>query len=612
MIGTHTLIGKNLQIEINQLNFLKLESWFQVNQIEASDSVSMFITHYYGYPYTVFTDDMWAITVEGMVYNLSNEEIKLKCELIANKFINDDNYIDEIKEFTCFCDGEFIIQIYDKKSSRYLVFNNYLGRLPLYYSNANNNLIISRSIKTHLEFMPKIELDLTGIAEFLMFGFTLGDKTYFKNIHRLEPSQAIIIEDFNKLNNYRLINTYKISYNRKSVRINREVILDKLSKQFLNDTKNRVTKLRENGYEIISDLSGGFDSRALIGALSKFDKKIKYFTYEYIQDESLEANKIFNELGKPGTYIKLKFDNMLDEHSITDLVYKTDGLVDYITTSICYNDAVSLLKYTKRKDKIAHFGGFGGEFIRHPQRRYFKSIFYGIENGLYSTLKIEKIIETLNSSTTILAEIRDYFISKYSGNTDEQLRKFYYEYYLHHVGHAGEERTRIFNWTVHPMWSKDFIKLIFEEVPLKWTGYKFFIDFMNQIDCKLLNVAIYNKEINLNSEKSIINYEKKNKSQLGIKAKIYHTANYYIPLIVNLYEKINSKITENGKTDNEIYSTFLKYYNKLEKLKSIFNLKEIQENINSLGRKYNRLTTLVIYLSEIERRYPDKIGEIKN
>jgi hypothetical protein len=610
MIGTHTIIGKNSKVDITQLSFLKLEPWFKVDQIDAFDNISMFISHYYGYPYTIFNDEMWTIMVEGMIYNLSDKEIKSKCELIANNFINNDNYIDKIKEFTCFCDGAFIIQIYDKKAGKYLVFNDYLGRLPLYYSNEENNIIISRSIKTQLEFASKIELDLTGIVEFLMLGFTFGEKTLFKNISRLEPFQAIIIEDFNRINNFQIINTCEISYNRKKNGLTKKYLLEKLSNQFIHDTKNRLNRLRENGYEINSDLSGGFDSRALIGALSKFDKDIKYFTYEYIQDESVEAQKIFNELGAPGKYIKLKFDNVLDVDSITELVYKTDGLVDYLTTSICYNDASSIKYHLDQDNKFAHFGGYGGEFIRVPTKIFFNSVYYGFRNRFYSSITMDNAISLFNSNLFIKDEISDYFDKNYRYNKEGQLRKFFYEYSK--LPLAGEERERLFYWTVHPMWSKNWIRTIYEEVPLRWTGFKFYINFMKKIQEKLLSVPIYKRDdLNMTSQRSINNYEKKNKRQLSIKTRIKHIIKYYLPFISVILDRLtnNSSYT---KEDENVYNQFLKYYNKLEKVKPFFNLERISQNINYFGNNYNRLITLVMYFVEIEKRYSDKIVEIKN
>lgn len=611
MVGTHTFLGKNSKVDLDQMNFLKLEPWFKVEQLETNDDISMFLSGYNGYPYMLLKDDKWTVVVEGMIYNLTDEEVKFRCEQIANKFINTDDYVNEIKKFTSFCDGEFIIQIYDKKSGRYLVFNDYLGRLPLYYSNAENNFIISRSIKIHLEFAPKIEIDLTGIVEFLVLGFSLGKRTLFKNIHRLEPYQAIIIKDLGQINHFEVINTFEISYNRKKNGLNKDAILEKLTNQFLNDTKNRLHKLREYGYEINSDLSGGFDSRALIGALSKFDKNIKYFTYEYIQDESKEAQKIFNELGEPGKYKKLKFDNVLDADNITDLVYKTDGSVDYLTTSICYNDAHSIKFYLDQNNKFAHFGGYGGEFIRVPEKLFFKSVFYGLNSKFYGSTTIDNAISIFNSNSLIKDEISDYFNENYRYNKEGQLRKFFYEYSK--LPLSGEERARLFYWTVHPLWSKNWIKTIYEEVPLNWTGYKIFIDFLKKIDERLLSVPIYKRDdLDMTSKNSINEYEKNNKKQLRIKTKIKHTIKYYFPFVATIYDRLTSKESIIRKEDEKILNTFLEYYSKLDKFKPLFNLENIRKNLNQFGKQYNRLTTLVMYFGEIEKRYSDKIKEIKN
>lgn len=608
MVGIHTFISKNSNIKLESLEFLKHEPWFQIEQLESSNHISMFISHYNGYPFLVFKNNSWTIIIEGMIYNSSNEEIKTRCEQIADKFVNNNNYFNDIKDFISNCDGDFLIQIYDRKSNKYIVFNDHMGRLPLYYSIEDEIFIISRDIKTNLEFGTKIDFDLTGITEFLILGYSLGKKTYFKNIHKLEPYQAIVIKDLNNINKFELLNTCYIPFSAKEKHVNRDEILLKLKDTFLLDIKNRINKLRQSGYEVISDLSGGFDSRAMIGGLSKFDKEIKYFTYEYIQDESKEAQQSFNELGKPGEYIKLNFNNILNNEIITDLVYKTNGSVDFLTTSICYNDAVSLYDYMQTRNKIAHFGGYGGEFIRVPEKHFFKSIFYGFEHRFYNSITFENAIAIFNSNSFIKDEVKDYFEKNYRENKDGQLRRFFYEYSK--VPLAGEERTRLFNWTIHPMWSKNWITTVYENVPLEWTGYKFFIEFLEKVDMKLLNVPIYKRnDLDLNSMESINNYEKKNKRQLSLKTKAFHTVKYYLPFIATIYERLRIKSSVSVNDDNDVYHTFTKYYDKLEKSKSLFNLDKIKENIQNFGRQYNKLTTLVMYLIEIEKRYLDKIVE---
>src|SRR5690606_25758410 len=100
------------------------------------------------------------------------------------------------------------------RNYRYLVFNDYLGRLPLYYSIESNRIIISREIKTHLEFNAKISLDYCGISEYLMLGYALGHKTIFYNIQRLNPGEILLIKDIRDLNTIQYFTSVKISYHR--------------------------------------------------------------------------------------------------------------------------------------------------------------------------------------------------------------------------------------------------------------------------------------------------------------------------------------------------------------------------------------------------------------
>lgn len=606
----HTFIGKNSKVELKQLDFLKHEPWFNVELQERSTFISMFMSGYEGYPFTVFKHEDWIVIVEGMIYNLSEEELKKKCTLLADKFVNNDEYLDEVNQFADQCDGDFIVQLFDKNSGKYLVFNDYLARLPLYYSFGNEILTISRDIKTNLEFVSKINIDLTAVTEFLMLSYTFGDKTYFKDIKRLEPYQILIVEDVKNPQKYSVNNICSISYNRTKFNLNKTEILKKLTDQFLIDSKNRLTTLRNKEYDVISAMSGGFDSRAVIGALSKFDKKIKYFTFEYIQDESKEANLAFNELDKPGEYVKLKFENVLNINTIEDLVYKVNGSVDFLTTSVCYNDAASLRNYLSESKRIGHFSGYGGEFIRCPQKNFFKSIFYGLNNRFYNLITLDNTISIFNSGSFIKNEISDYFKKNYKKNKEAQLRKFYEEYAK--VPQAGEERGRLFNWTVHPMWSKDWIKTVYQEIPLDWTGYRFFIDFLKLIDKRLLNAPIFNRpDLDLKSEESISTYEKKYRKSFGLKSQIKLMANYYLPVLTAFYSKLKKKKVTASGNNNEVFQDFMNYYNKLKKLNTIFDLDKVKVHINSFGGKYNRLTTMAIYFCEIEKRYLNKLEEIK-
>ena len=606
MVGTHTFIGKNSNKKLEQLNFLKHEPWFCVEKVDSLDNISLFMSSYEGYPYKVIKTENWNVIIEGMIYNLNEDALGEKIKTLADLFINDADYLPSLSEFTSLCDGDFVIQIFDKKNGRYLIFNDYFARLPIYYSADKDNLTISRDIKTNLEFASEISIDLSAITGFLMLSYVFGNKTYFKNIKRLEPYQAIVINDIKNPSAFTVCNTNSINYNTINHGSDKNAVLKELVDQFQLDSKNRITKLRENKYDLMSAMSGGFDSRAVLGGLSKFDKKIKYITFEYIQDESAEAGAAFNKLGDPGEYVKLKFNNVIDYSTIEDLVYKTNGSVDFLTTSVCYNDAAALRAHLKDCKRIGHFSGYGGEFLRCPQKKIFRSIYYGLNNRFYNMITLEDTVSVFNQPGFIKGEIKEYYKKEYPVNQEGQLRKFYEEYAK--VPQAGEERGRLFNWTVHPMWSKNWIKIIHDKIPLRWTGYKFFIEFLEMIDKRLLDVPIFNRhDLVLNSERSVDAYEKQYRKSFGFKTQLGLFLNYYFPFIFSMINKIRKKDSVLAAPDESIFNDFVKYFDKLEKCNSIFNIEMTKKHIAKFGGKYNRLTTIAIYLSEIEKRYFNKI-----
>ena len=207
-------------------------------------------------------------------------------------------------------------------------------------------------------------------------------------------------------------------------------------------------------------------------------------------------------------------------------------------------------------------------------------------------------------------ELRKHFNGYSETKRSDKLKHFYYEYYRNYVGFAGEELGRMFNWNAQPMWSKDFVQTISHRIPLKWTGYKYFIEFMRLIDTRLLEAPIYNKDVNLMSGKSIDKYEADYQKGFGLKRKIRRYIKIIFPFFVKIYNPIIGSGKQNIAPENEgkkELHLFYEYYNKLEKCKALFDIKSVEKYIYKSGGDYNRLVTLAMYLYELEKRYSNKI-----
>ena len=61
------------------------------------------------------------------------------------------------------------------------------GIKPFYYAQVGDVLYFASEAKALLPFLPAIETDLEGLADYLAFQFCLGGKTLFKGVRELLP-----------------------------------------------------------------------------------------------------------------------------------------------------------------------------------------------------------------------------------------------------------------------------------------------------------------------------------------------------------------------------------------------------------------------------------------
>jgi len=607
MPGFHTILSAEKINNKPDFRDNLLEKNFKLEIFNQTPETLMAVSYHDGYPFSQWRNGNNQIILEGLIYNLSAKKIKEKLNKIATEHTKGGRFRRLVKDFVDHADGDFIVQILNNKKNQYLAFNDYLGRLPLYYSCQGNFCVLSKEIKTLLNFMPRIELNNFGLVEYLIYEYTLGNKTIFKDIYRFNPAQMITIDFTDKKMIWKVSNSTEFNYLLKNLFKTKKESIEYLKKNFLEATKNRVNTLKRNGYQIISDLSGGYDSRAILAALNKFTDQVTFVTYEYVRDESPIAQKIFEELGSIGHYKKLKFNNKFNFKGIEKLVYKTSGLVNYYTTAVCYKE-VERLK-SQFPHKAVRFTGLGGEFIRHPFKYFYRSIYNTLAGNFYSFVPLKTACQITNTSAKEYKdELKKYLSSYPEKNHQNQIKRFYYEYYNHYVGLAAEDRERIHFWTVQPLWSLKFIRTIFNRVPLEWVSFSYYTEFLKAIDPRLLKVPIFGSSVNLGSKWSIF----LNETSYNIKQKFIFFLLLFklpskLPKLVNLYrvkilrrrwKKRHSQVLLEG--DRKIKE----YFASVPKLRQIFNLGAVQENL--YGVQAVRLLTLLMYFKEIERQYSKK------
>lgn len=93
-------------------------------------------------------------------------------------------------------DGEYFIAAEHHATGRCILFNDYMGRLPLYQASLNGGagLIIGRSPTTLARLIGNNKPDRLGIMARLLFGYPLDDRTEFEAVKSLSESSIVWVE----------------------------------------------------------------------------------------------------------------------------------------------------------------------------------------------------------------------------------------------------------------------------------------------------------------------------------------------------------------------------------------------------------------------------------
>jgi asparagine synthase (glutamine-hydrolysing) len=185
--------------------------------------------------------------------------------------------------------GMFSFAIYDDKEKTLFCARDRVGKKPFKYYLDDKIFIFASELKAILTQTDyKKEPDYVAIRHYLTFQYCPAPFTGFKNIKKLEPAHYLLIDL--KTNQTKLERYWKLDYSEKldlSIGGWKEKIINKLEES---------VKLR-----MIADvplgafLSGGIDSSAIIGMMSKFSPTpIKTFSIGFSEKkyDELEYAKI--------------------------------------------------------------------------------------------------------------------------------------------------------------------------------------------------------------------------------------------------------------------------------------------------------------------------------
>jgi asparagine synthase (glutamine-hydrolysing) len=169
------------------------------------------------------------------------------------------------------CLGPFAICYCRLPRGPLILATDRVGNRPLYYHVGKEYVFFSNALRV-LEALPEVpkRMDGQGIAESLAIGFPLGDRTPYADIKVLENGQYLACEDGAvRLGSY--FQWDQIAPTSLTV----EELLDRSYDLFVS----AVARRSAGQSKVVSNLSGGLDSRCIVTALHSLKKEVYVVTW---------------------------------------------------------------------------------------------------------------------------------------------------------------------------------------------------------------------------------------------------------------------------------------------------------------------------------------------
>jgi asparagine synthase (glutamine-hydrolysing) len=442
------------------------------------DSLVVVWTGYPTYPIMTFEDDEFWVCVEGKIYGKNDSQLKKEISTILKR-ISTTKSIEKgdelISNWLLTTDGEFIIYTFDKKNKLFIVVNDALGRLPLYYYHdiKDTKVIISREMHLIAKLIWNNQydnnkgddkFDRKAIADCLLMGLFLEGRTLLANVNRLAPASILKLHNDSMKIDIQKVYTFNFEqkeYGNRTVKENSS----KLVSLFSDACKNRADP---NGNNVIS-ISGGFDSRAVAACLYK--NKIPFSTVTYVQPgwkpsvgkltEVEIAQQVAKEFQSDCQVFGLAQPRA--EDFLTLLKLKC-GL-NYLG----YSYMIPILERLKQKNdsSITFFTGYGGDRLLRKLRfkRKLSSmdelINYMIRDiyGASVLFSIQDVAALTNmKEDDIIGRLRRNLASYPERSLDQKLVHFIFYEGVFSDEVESEDRNRAYMWSVSPYYSIPFFK----------------------------------------------------------------------------------------------------------------------------------------------------------
>lgn len=412
------------------------------------------------------------IWFKGYIYSHTIEDIIKICEDVKKE---------EVSSFIASIDGHFTL-IVQKNDFTFIAVDK-IRSTPIFFTKFKNDFFIDcdpKNLVNQNQFDKLIDEDAK--LEIFMSGFTIGNKTIYKNLITLKAGEIVLFQN----NNYERLQYYK--YFGEIVNKNFDKYLEDLSEVTLNIFRKMLKQIGNR--QIIIPLSAGNNSR-LIASILKHLGATNVKCYSYGTKGNFEAKIakiIANKLGYEWKFIPLTHKSEKNYYASND--YKK--YIDFSETfcSVPYFQSLSTIKYLKDLKWIENdaifVNGNTGDFIsgghinpkiNHKKKTESTNSELRKENiltqliekhfSLWGCLKSEKNINQIKDN--LWKEI----IEGYGGLLDKNQDHLFYEYseFIDRQSKyviSGQRAYEYYgyNWRL-PLWDDEYL-FFWQKIPMDY------------------------------------------------------------------------------------------------------------------------------------------------
>jgi asparagine synthase (glutamine-hydrolysing) len=252
--------------------------------------------------------------------------------------------------------GLFSGILIDKRQGKAFLFNDRYGVERIYCHETKDATYFASEAKALLRILPELRVfDREGVAQFLTFGCTLGQRTLFRDVQLLSEASVWLFENGK---------CQKRKYFSPETWESQSILpAESFVVQFQETFQRILPRYFESESKIGISLTGGQDSRMIMACLPKVGERPVCYTFSGEDRDTLDAllaAQIAEICGLEHQILRIGPDFFSDFASHVDrTVYATDGYLGSLGAHEIY-----LNNQARQLAPVRLTGVFGGEILR--------------------------------------------------------------------------------------------------------------------------------------------------------------------------------------------------------------------------------------------------------